>query len=416
MALRRLDKALAYAVALLLSLALAACMPGQDDPAQASDGGDVPVSEDVASDEAGTQQSVAQSEPEVVPEPRLQVIDATEENVRLISRTYEADGATWLAQSGSATEFAVEGTRVELRIVGGDETQNEEHLRPRFAVLLDGAVVLDDTLSDRSRTVEVFDGNVPRSAVVEVMMLSEARRGAVGVEAIVVESAAQNPVTPTKARDLSISFVGDSITCGYGVESASSDEPFKTTTENFMKSYAYLTAQALDADYETVCYSGHGIVSGWTDYGTKNEDMLLPPLYEPVIKGREERWDFAAHPHDVVVVNLGTNDFSYTGTDEARMQEFADGYADFLMRVRDCNPHAYIVCTMGTMGGAELYAYVEQAVRSFQESTGDTRISCYLSDELDAETDGIGARDHPTAITQQKSAAKLVEVIRHVLG
>ncbi len=346
---------------------------------------------------------------------RTLTVPATEENVRLIGRTCASDGVTWLPQSGSAVEFAVTATRVEIEVTGDDHVHQEETLRPRFAVLVDGAVVLDDTMSEPTRNVEAFASDVPQSHVVKVIHLSEARRGAVGVKSIAVASDAASPVAPTATKGLSIEFIGDSITCAYGVESAGPDEPFKTTTENFMKSYAYLTAQALDADYGTVCYSGFGIVSGWTGTAEKNADMLLAPLYGIVAKEYPQPWDTASHPYDVVVINLGTNDFTYTGTDDARTQEFSRGYADFLAQVRGRNPGAHIVCTLGTMGCQELYPYLEQAVESFRASTGDDRITCYLSQESDV-ADGLGAQEHPSAVTQQKSADQLAEVILGLVG
>lgn len=389
------------AVALSLLLLLAACSFGRSE--RADDQG-----------EAVTAVETVEVRDPVV-EPREVTVNASEENVRLIGRTCMIDDVTWLPQSGSAVEFAVTGMSVTLELAGDDAVEGDRDLCPRFAVLVDGEVVIDDTMTEPSRTIEVFSGETTTSAVVEVMHLSEANMGAVGVKSITVESSALTPVAPTAEKDLSIEFVGDSITCAFGVEASSIDEPFKTTTQNFMKSYAYLTAKALDADCSAVCYSGYGIVSGWSGDGTRSVDMLVPPLYDVVASEYDVPWDFTTHASDVVVINLGTNDFTYTGTNEERMQEFADGYADFLVQVRERNPEAYLICTLGTMGCWELYPYVDQAVETFKSSTGDARVTCYPSDALDLMSDGIGAYGHPNAITQQKSADKLVEVIREVL-
>ena len=341
----------------------------------------------------------------------------TAESVRIIGRTFEEEGTLWLPQSGSAIEFVSNAARLKLEIVGDESVENEPDLCPRFAVLVDHEVVVDDALSEPSRVVEIPLDDPDGEPVVEVIHLSEASRGAVGVRNITVESDPDAPVVPTEAKDLSISFVGDSITCAYGVEASGNDDPFKTTTENFLKSYAYLTAQELAADYETVCYSGYGVVSGWSGDGARNESMLLPPLYELVAEGHEYAWDFAAHSCDVVVVNLGTNDFTYTGTDEARMQEFSQGYATLLDRIRELNPDSLIVCTLGTMWGSEaLYPALEQAVEDHVGRTGDARIMCYLSDPINEETDSTVANGHPDPEGQRKIASKLIRVIQEALG
>lgn len=97
------------------------------------------------------------------------------------------------------------------------------------------------------------------------------------------------------------------------------------------------------------------------------------------------------------------------------MQEFSRGYADSLTDVRSHNPKAQILCTLGTMDGWELYPALEQAVAIYTSETGDTRVSCYLSDPIDIEAEGVATMGHPTAATQQKSADKLVQVIRETL-
>ena len=340
---------------------------------------------------------------------------ATAENVRLIGRTFEKDGTTWLAQSGSAVEFRVTGRNLSLELVGEYDASNGSGERLRYAVLVDGEVVVDEMLREQSHVVDVSTKGPLSDAVVEVIHLTEAQWGAVGVHSIMVESDEAAPVVPTAGKAMSIGFVGDSITCGYGVESTSYAEPFTTATQNFMKTYAYLAARELDADYDTACYSGYGIVSGWSANGEPNYQMLVPPIYDLVAEGHGQKWDFAAHPRDVVVVNLGTNDSSYTGSIEWRMEEFAQGYTEFLAQIRECNPDALIVCTLGTMSGSEvLYPSLEKAVRDHTQRTGDTRVVCYLSDPID-EADGVGTNGHPNEVSQRKSAKQLVGVIRETL-
>lgn len=385
-----------FAVALGLVLGLGACSQGSGGTTESEPEETIVVEETAATLQAST-------------------VEATEENVRLGGRTCESDGVRWLAQSGSAIEFEVDATRVAINLVGDESVENPEDLRPRFAVLLDGEVILDDTLSEYSRTIEVFAGETSRKAVVELMQLSESNSGVVGVEDIDIESYASRPIAPTSAKDLSIEFLGDSITCAYGVESLEVTDGFRTTRENFMKSYAYLTAKALDADYSAVCYSGYGIVSGWTEDGERNANGLVPSLYDVVARKFDQPWDFSTHPSDVVVINLGTNDTTYTLGDESREAEFSEGYEDFLAMVRERNPRSYIVCTLGTMDAQELYPAIEQAVERFKERTGDDRVTSYMADVMDVERDGAGAAWHPNEITQQKIADDLTYVIRELL-
>ena len=54
-------------------------------------------------------------------------------------------------------------------------------------------------------------------------------------------------------------FIGDSMTCGYGVETTDEKEDFSDETENHYYTYAALTARALKAQHVVVARSGIGI-------------------------------------------------------------------------------------------------------------------------------------------------------------
>lgn len=349
---------------------------------------------------------------------KVQSFAATAENVKLMGRTIRKNDVTWLVQSGSAAEFTITGKSAEITVAGDSSINNDEKYRSRYAVFVDDELVTDEIMSTEEKKISLFDGDTSRTAKVKVIHLSEAMNGAVGIKDITVDSSAVKPVVPAGKKDLKIEFIGDSITCAYGVEGKDAYESFTTATENFMKSYAYLTAKQLDADYSAVSYSGHGIISGYTS-GEKNTDSLVPDCYGLVSKLSDYAvdWDFEAEEApDVVVINLGTNDYSYLSSDlETRSPEFVEGYVDFLKMVREKNPDAYIICTMGTMGGAEVYDLIEQAVAQFSEETGESRIMSYES-VVQNQADGIGSDWHPSEVTQQNSAYVLADKICQALG
>lgn len=348
-----------------------------------------------------------------------QTIDVSEKNVRYIGRNiYDKNNIVWLVQSGSAVEFTVNGKSAEITINGDEFIENDEKYRPRYAVIVDDEIILDELLGVSEKTVGLFKGETTRTATVKVIHLSEANNGAVGVSSIRVNSDAPVAVAPTAVKDLQIEFIGDSITCAYGVEGKDQYENFKTSTENFMKSYAYLTAKQLDADYSAVSYSGHGIISGYSSAGERETESLVPDYYGYVgkIGSYKVPWDFESHEKDVVVINLGTNDNTYVSVDyETRGVEFAEEYVKFLNQVHEKNPSAYIICTLGTMGCTELYPYIEKAVDTFRKESGYDRIMCYQS-ATHTQSDGMGSDWHPSEKTQQNSAYVLADKICQALG
>ncbi|MBR3629270.1 MAG: hypothetical protein IKN55_02215 [Oscillospiraceae bacterium] len=341
-----------------------------------------------------------------------QSIPITAENARLQSRSILKDDVLWLIQSGSAAEFTLRGESASLTLAGSSGIRNGADYRPRYAVYVDDELLCDNIMEQESETIELWKG-ADKTATVKVMLLSEAMYGGVGIRSVEVNSKAASPVTPVAKKALKIGFIGDSITCAYGVEGASQGDSFKTSTENFSKSYAYLTAQKLGADYTTCCYSGHGIVSGYSSDGAKNAESLIPDCYETSSKFADygSAWDFA-EPCDAVVINLGTNDINYVAKDpETRGPEFVDAYKAFLKTVRKHEPDAAIICTVGTMGGDDVYQLIEQAV----SECGDARVSCYFS-KTHSMADGLGSDWHPSEKTQQNSAFVLADKISRALG
>lgn len=346
-----------------------------------------------------------------------QTFPATADYVKLQSRTVMKDDVTWLVQSGSAMECYITAETAKITLAGSSGIQNGADYRPRYGIYVDGELLEDALMDEKTRTVTLWEGE-NKTASVKVMLLSEAMYGGIGIAAVDTVSSAAVPVKPVPARKMRVEFIGDSITCAYGVEGASQGDSFKTSTENFSKSYAYLAAQQLGFDYSTCCYSGHGIVSGYTADGTKNAESLIPDCYEKVSKFADygTDWDFAAAQPDAVVINLGTNDINYVAADpEQNGAEFVEGYKAFLTRIRALNPDAAIVCTVGTMGGDEVYTFLEQAVNEYKAQTGETNVLCYFS-KTHSMADGLGSDWHPSAFTQQNAAYVMADKICQALG
>ncbi len=344
-------------------------------------------------------------------------VPATSEYVKFQGRYLHKDDVTWLVQSGSAVEFTVNAASASVVIAGDSGIYSDANYRPRYAVFVDDEMILDTTMSTESETITLFEGTAMRRASVRVMLLSEAMYGGIGVGEIAVNSSAAVPVKPAPKGKLNIEFIGDSITCAYGVEGADNYEEFKTTTENFSKSYAYLAARQLGADYSSVSYSGHGIISGYST-GDKNTESLIPDCYTLTSKqaAYAQPWDFASCARDVVFINLGTNDINYVTKEfETRSVEFTEGYLAFLKTIRENNPNAYIVCTLGTMGGAELYPLIADAVELFRAEVDD-KILCYESIVQNGTADGYGSQWHPSEVTQQNSGYVVADKICQALG
>ena len=200
-------------------------------------------------------------------------------------------------------------------------------------------------------------------------------------------------------------------------------ESFTTATENAGKSYAGLVTDWLGLDSMLTCFSGHGIVSGYTDDPEKrNISELAPPYYEvagrnsfALPSGRRPEdipWDFSSWQPEKVLINLGTNDLSWCTDREPRKDMFRKQYKEFLKTVRKNNPGAMILCVLGIMGTG-LNETMVQAVNEYRMENGDTRIHSMTLQEQDAARYGYGSDYHPNEKVQQRLAEKIEAFIQN---
>jgi lysophospholipase L1-like esterase len=345
---------------------------------------------------------------------------ATDPYVKIIGRSYYYNEVLWLALSGSGVEFSFYGKKAEIT-VKGDNIASSHTNQARIGIYVNGKRIIEDQVKQPLKTYTVFQSDTNENVTVRIIKLSEAAMSTVGIEGITVD--ATRGIKPTTENLHKIEFIGDSITCGYGVDDENELHPFSTATEDVTKAYAYQTAQALQANYSMVSYSGYGIITGYTETDQKLISHLVPDYYEKVGKseGRFDgilepqsiSWDFNKFVPDLIVINLGTNDDSYTKDDADRQAEYAERYVEFLKLVRQNNSHAVLLCTLGIMGD-RLYPYVEQAVSDYTQETGDTNIAAMRFDGQLA-ADGYGADWHPSKVTHHKAAEKLIAQIKELM-
>lgn len=346
---------------------------------------------------------------------------ADKAHVKVMGRTYwNEKEERWMVGTCSGIAFTMKGTMAEVKVLADNYIHDPEqvNVHARMGIFVNGKLVTDAMIDEDEKTYQIFSSEVVQDVTISILKLSESAFGDFGISDIsVVSENGIHPVPPKKHR---IEFVGDSITCGYGVEDSQIDGGFKTCTENGMKSYAYKTIRALDVDYSICSASGFGIISGYTDTDEPLADQLIPPYYDKISFSRSTHpngvnpcmidWDFSSYQPEAVIVNLGTNDTSFVKENKDRQEEFTSKYVNFLYKIRKNNPNAKIICILGIMGNS-LYPAVEEAVKRFQNQTGDNN-SIALRFEDQKEEDGYCVDWHPSELTHTKAAKKLTEFVK----
>ena len=352
-------------------------------------------------------------------------IELTDKNVKYLGRTALFEDTLLLSLSGSGMEFEYTGKGLEIVFVGGEaaELSDNEANYVRIGIYEDGIRTKDLALNKKELRVNVAESAITKTSVIRIMKLSECAMSLMGIKPI--ELSEGEVIKPTPAADTKVEFIGDSITCGYGVDDPDPTHSFKTLTEDVTKGFAYKTASALGYDHSMFSTSGYGIISGYTDNPElRHADQLIPTFYESMGLSYDKldgipvshaiKWDFSKYVPDIIVLNLGTNDDSFCQDDKERQAWFASKYIDFLKLIRAHNQKAYIVCAFGLMGD-RLYPTICDAISTYKAETGDMRIRPVHLPEQDFEHVGYGADYHPLESEHEKAANVLIPVLREII-
>ena len=169
-------------------------------------------------------------------------------------------------------------------------------------------------------------------------------------------------------------------------------------------------------DLEPTIVSSSGIAL--TTYAGWPHPYAMDRLYDYADRMLEDKlgvetltpWDFAAHPADYVVLNLGTNDvnaMALEGPDGAA--HHARAYEAFLRHLREVHPQARLICALGSMD-YYLYSDIERIVAAYRRDTGDRAAFCFRYPKMDI-ADPVGACGHPHVNTHRKMARALADFI-----
>lgn len=213
-------------------------------------------------------------------------------------------------------------------------------------------------------------------------------------------------------KELKIEFIAASSSTGYGNLGSPSSEGKTTSNSDALKGFAFLTAQALNADVNIFSASGWGCAfSQWTNPNNTN----VPAYYDYVDFKSSIEWDHNNFVPDVVVVNLGTNDWSYinaavtaTQRDE-RMTKFQQAYVEFLRKLHDYYPDAQIIVLYGLMQEQNIFEMTEVIVKNAQAYIPNLKVIKILGD-------AGGYNSHPSAKRHAEIAEELTAFIKTTLG
>lgn len=304
------------------------------------------------------------------------------------------------AWSGSNVELNFYGTEASVTIKSTGENW--------FQAIVDGNV-LSPFMVNSTSTINLVNGLPNGNHKLVLWKRTEASQGE--VQFLGFNFGQGKLLAPPAPLERKIEFIGDSITCAYGNEGTSRYQNFTPKNENSYLSYAAITARSLNASANIIAWSGIGLTMNYGGAG----GPLIQDRYPLTLPQSGVQWDFKSYIPQVVVINLGTNDFSTITPDKTK---FITNYNNLVAKVRTNYPDAHIFCTVGPMlwgtGLESCRSYVTEVVNGFK-SKGDLKVH-FVEYPGQSESNGYGEDWHPSLITHQLMADQLTSEIKSKLG
>jgi lysophospholipase L1-like esterase len=208
---------------------------------------------------------------------------------------------------------------------------------------------------------------------------------------------------PPSPLSRKILVIGDSITCGYGNESQVPCD-CDASRENNASAYSTLLGQYLSAETLIVGASGTGC---YQNFGGSKEGRMSDYFINTICPYLDQKAIDIFHP-DVIVINLGTNDWSAP----INPSDYINQYRKLTDFIRSRYPFTELFCVIGPMN-LDPSPYLETLVHTLREE-GDARIHFMEFPLIRRPEDGMGGQGHPSVKKHDQMAQQLSKMIRQV--
>ena len=218
-------------------------------------------------------------------------------------------GRTLVSPDGSVA-FDWVGTYLETRFTGGKlSVKVSETGTSYYNVFVDGKLHKVVKVCGTDTLIHLVSGIDKRIHSLKIQKRSEGEFGKTTVHQFVLSGSGRLAEEPA-VRTRHIEFIGNSLTCGYGTDGKHRDEPFLVETENCNLTFASMVARYYDADYTLIAHSGRGAARNYGDSVRVSKVTMKDRMLNTFDEDLTHKWNFKEYRPDLVVINLGSNDFS----------------------------------------------------------------------------------------------------------
>ena len=314
------------------------------------------------------------------------------------------------SQPGISIKFKFEGKKCILKL----KNESDNKLANYYNIIVDNGEPknISRLNSDSNYTIELQDD---KPHLVTIFKRTENFIGIGVFEGLILEKGKK--ILPLESKKHKMEFIGNSITCGFGNEGLSKECHFSPETENNYLAYSATTARNLNAEFYAIAYSGIGMVQ---NYELDNK-QTMPLVYDRILADfPDSKWNFENYTPDVVVLNLGTNDFAHSSPDSAF---FTSTYLAFVQKIRKNYPKAQIFCVEGCMlndifpKNMNAQTTIRQHIKTIVaklNSEGDKSVYSFFFSGM--KEDELGCDWHPNVKKHQSMAEDLTTFIKSKTG
>jgi len=212
-----------------------------------------------------------------------------------------------------------------------------------------------------------------------------------------------------------IEVVGDSISAGYGNEGKNAECHWSAATEDATRSYAAVAARELEAELTLAAWSGKGVTR---NYDARDTVSLIDVFDRAVPTDTQSALLPKAPVADVLVLNIGTNDF-LAGKPEQRV--FVPALRHWVEKMRERAPTAPLFLVLGPMvaddyphpgSRSELRRFFEALIAE-RAKQGDRVM---LVEQYTDPSEGLGCDSHPSVATHARLGRELSQAIKQRMG
>ena len=328
---------------------------------------------------------------------------ACDEQIRWVGRTATTpNGEVQFDWSGTYADVVLVGS--QLTMVASDSGLNY------FNVIVDGRQhSIIKTEGKESQRIVLFEGEEGTHHI----RLQRRTEGFNGLSTICsFEAEGELVAEEPQPHRRHIEFVGDSLTAGYGTDSASGSEPYTPETQNCNLAYGCYVARYFDADYNLVAHSGQGVVRNYGDEKTTSDYTMLQRyglLFDEADKQRPYDFANSTYTPDLVVIFLGTNDFSTQPWPS--YEQYAAGYENLIAQIRAAHGEQTPILCVSSYVFEPTFEYVWRIAQGGE----NLHFACILPEAF-ARPSELGASEHPNRVGQQKMAMTLIPYISTITG